>query len=58
MNIINEELLLCAKINFENYEKAFPIALKHPYYLIAKAQFLEAIGEGTVEDHLPKAEEK
>ena len=41
---MNEELAMCAKINFDNFEKAFSIAKHHPYYMIAKAQLDEALG--------------
>lgn len=49
---IDQNLLQCAQINFENFEKAFPLAKKHPYYLIAKAQFDEGLGGPTVEETL------
>ena len=51
---INEELLGCAKINFENLERAMPMIKAHPYWKIAKAQLDEACGDGTVEEHLEK----
>lgn len=46
------DLAGCAKINFENFAKAFPLALRHPYFLIAKAQLDEALGEKTIEQSL------
>lgn len=49
---MNEQLAMCAKINFENAEKAMPFLKKHPYYAIAKAQLDEALGGKTVEDSL------
>lgn len=42
---MNEELVMCAKINFENFLKAHPAAALSPYFLIAKAQLDEACGE-------------
>lgn len=48
----NVELALCAQINFENLEKAFPIVKKHPYWIMAKAQLDEALGGKTVEQSL------
>lgn len=48
----NEELALCAQINFENFEKAFPVVKEHPYYIIAKAQLDEALGGQSVEKTL------
>jgi len=44
--MIDEELARCAQINFENFEKDVPMAAKHPFYMIAKRQLNEAIGEG------------
>lgn len=52
---MNEELALCAQINFENLEKAVPALRKHPYYLIAKAQLDEALGGRPVEETLAEA---
>ena len=49
---IDIELAECAKINFENLEKAFPLVKQHPFYLIAKAQLDESLGYGTVEEIL------
>lgn len=49
---MNEELALCAQINFENLEKAFPLVVQHPFYKIAKAQLDEALGGRSVEDSL------
>ena len=49
---IDREGVECAKINFENFEKAFPAAGKHPYYLIAKAQLDEALGYKKIEESL------
>lgn len=47
---MNEELLACAKLNFENFEKANPEIVRHPYYRIAKAQLDEGLGGMTVEE--------
>ena len=41
---INEELLRCAQINFENLERALPLLKSHSFYIIAKAQLDEALG--------------
>ena len=49
---MNKETAECAKINFENLEKAVPQIKKHPYYLIAKAQLDESLGYGTVDEIL------
>lgn len=51
---MNQELAECAKINFENLEKAVPFLKQHPYYVIAKAQLDEALGYGTVDGALQK----
>lgn len=48
--MINEELLDCARINFENLERIRPDVAISPYYRIAKAQLDEAMGLMTVED--------
>jgi hypothetical protein len=45
MGKINEELLLCAKINFENLERNFPAIRDNPYYTIAKMQLDDGLGE-------------
>ncbi len=50
--IINEELAKCAQINFENFQRAVPGAMNHPYYKIAKLQLDEALGGKTVEEVL------
>lgn len=42
---MNQELLRCAQINFENLLKAMPILAAHPYWIIAKEQ-LDAGLEG------------
>lgn len=42
---MNEEQARCAKINFENLEKAMPFIKQHPYYVIAKGQLDEALGD-------------
>ncbi len=49
---MNEELLLSAKINFENFERATPQILDNPYYIIAKAQLDEGLGGRPVEEVL------
>jgi hypothetical protein len=49
---VNEELAFCAQVNFENFEQDFPLAKKHPFYLIAKAQLDESLGGDAVEDSL------
>lgn len=54
---MNEELAICARMNFENLEKAMPFIKKHPYYTIAKAQLDEALGGRPVEEALASAEE-
>lgn len=51
---MNKELLECAKINFENLERALPPLLEHPYYLIAKGQLDEALGYQTLEERIEK----
>lgn len=38
-----DELLECAKINFENVEKMNPGLNKHPIYALAKAQLDECV---------------
>ena len=58
MNGINLDLAECAKINFENFERAFPVAKAHPYYIFAKAQLDEALGYGTVEEILKREQKK
>ncbi len=50
MKPVNEELARCALINFGNLERAFPLVLKHPFYVIAKGQLNEALDEGTLEE--------
>lgn len=47
---MNSELAECARINFENLERARPDVAVNPYYRIAKAQLDEALGGMTVED--------
>lgn len=42
---MNEDLALCARINFENLERA-----RDPYFRIAKAQLDEALGGMPVEE--------
>lgn len=54
---MNEELAECARINFENLEKACPPILWHPYYRIAKAQLDEALGGKTMEETLGPSKE-
>lgn len=49
---MNEELIECAKINFENLELVFPIIKEHPFYVIAKAQLDEGLGGKSAEDAL------
>lgn len=49
---MNQELAMCAQINFENLERAVPALAKHPYYIIAKAQLDESLGGMTVEERL------
>lgn len=55
---MDENLALCAKINFENLEKVMPHVTRHPYYMIAKAQLDEALGgktvQETLEPHIPE----
>lgn len=53
--MIDEELARCAQINFQNLEKALPALRKHPYYMIAKAQFDEALGGRPAEEVLVEA---
>jgi hypothetical protein len=48
---MGNELAECARINFENFEIAFPMAKQHPYYVIAKAQLDEALGGVKMEDN-------
>jgi len=45
-----EELLGCARINFENLERDRPDVARHPFYRIAKAQMDEALGGMTMEE--------
>lgn len=54
----NEELARCALANFENFESLFPLALKHPIYVMAKAQLSEALGEKTVEEYAKEFQTK
>ena len=54
---MNNKMAECARINFENFERAFPLALKHPYYRIAKAQLDESLGGKTVEESLGPVKE-
>lgn len=49
---MDQELAMCAQVNFENLERALPIIAKHPYYRIAKAQLDEALGGKTMEESL------
>jgi hypothetical protein len=57
--MINEELAECAKINFENLERALPAITKHPFYAIAKGQLDEALGdEGALERRLASVEKE
>lgn len=51
---INEELVLCAQINFENLAKARPDVASDPFYRVAKAQLDEALGGQSVEKSLDK----
>lgn len=39
-----KESLECAKVNFENFEEAFPVAADHPLYKIAKIQLDHGLG--------------
>lgn len=59
---MNEELVQCAKINFENLEKARPEITRDPFYRIAKAQLDEACGEMPIEERfaldIKRAEKK
>lgn len=41
---MDQELLRCAQINFENLEQSRPNVATDPYYRIAKAQLDEALG--------------
>lgn len=50
MKMMDQELVYCAKINFENLERARPDIKTDPFYRIAKAQLDEACGEMTVEE--------
>lgn len=57
---VNEELALCAQINFENFEKAMMGLVNHPFYLLAKSQLDEALGgksvvEESLSEFTPKA---
>lgn len=47
---MNEELLRCAQINFENLERARPDVARDPYYRIAKGQLDEAMGGMPMEE--------
>lgn len=47
---MDRELLECARLNFENFERAMPIDARDPYYRIAKAQLDEALGVMTLEE--------
>lgn len=49
---MNSELAECARINFENLERAFPAVLVHPFYKIAKAQLDESLGHKSFEETL------
>lgn len=51
---MNYELALCAKINFENLEKVMPLIKAHPYYMIAKAQLDESLGDDRAFDKITK----
>lgn len=51
-NRLNEEILLCAQVNFENLERVVPGLSEHPYYRIAKAQLDEGLGGRPVEEAL------
>jgi hypothetical protein len=55
---IDRELVECAKINFENFERSVPQIKAHPFWKIAKGQLDEALGYGTLEEALgmPKDE--
>lgn len=53
---MNEELAICAQINFENLELAVPGLKQHPFYIIAKGQLDEALGGKPFE--LPETEVK
>lgn len=48
------ELAECAKINFENLERAVPELKTHPFYIIAKGQLDEALGYETLEDKIER----
>lgn len=52
-----EEMVRCSQLNFDNLEKAFPIILKHPYYLVAKAQLDEALGDSGFTKYLKQPHE-
>mgnify|MGYP001602327956 CR=1 FL=1 len=41
---LNQELLECAKINFENLVQFNPDIARHPMYVIAKHQLDEGLG--------------
>lgn len=43
----DNELAECAKINFENFAEACPLASQHPYFKVAKMQLDEALGYKT-----------
>lgn len=47
---MDEQLLNCARINFENLERARPDIAKDPYYRIAKGQLDEGLGGIKLED--------
>lgn len=47
---MDAELAECARINFENLERARPDVAIDPYYRIAKAQLDEALGGMPVEE--------
>lgn len=49
---MDQELAMCAQVNFENLERAIPMIAKHPFYRIAKAQLDEALGGKTLEESL------
>lgn len=47
---MDAELAECARINFENLERARPDVAIDPYYRIAKAQLDEALGGMPIEE--------
>lgn len=54
---MNEELAQCARINFENLERAVPSIKTILFYRIAKAQLDEALGGKTMAESLGPAKE-